>query len=115
MDVLDEIDSRACIDPVLAADDSVRKYSEILVMLVEEDHDSFLGVDVGGDEDWDMAFGLSSIEGKADFVEAEKDEAVGDEGADYFCTMSVSQRDLQGLRTGHSWIHAGCSYSGHSW
>lgn len=97
MDVLDEIDSRAFIDSILAADDSVREYSEILVTLVEEDDDSFLGVDVGGDEDWDMGFGLRGIEGKADFVEAEGSEAVGDEGADYFCTMSVSQRDLRVL------------------
>jgi hypothetical protein len=46
LDVFDHVDCRASIDTALAADDAVREDAEVLVVLIEENNESFLGLDV---------------------------------------------------------------------
>lgn len=47
LDVLDEIDGRACVDSSFAADDAVGEDADVLRVLVEEDHDALLAFQVG--------------------------------------------------------------------
>jgi hypothetical protein len=85
LDVFDEVDRRALVDSAFAADDAVREDAEVLIVFVEEDDDSLFGLDVGGDEDWEVGLGFFGVEGQTNLVETERGEAIGDDGADCFC------------------------------
>jgi hypothetical protein len=85
LDVFDKVDGRAFIDPTSAADDAMSEYAEVLIVLVEEDDDSLLSLDVGGDEDGEVGLGFFGTEGETDLVEVEGSEAVGNDVADCFC------------------------------
>ena len=98
LDVFGHVDVRTSIDSALAADDAVREDAEILVVLVEEDDDAFLGLNICRNEDWDIGIGFFGIEGESDLGEAEGGEAVRDDSADCFC---LKLRDWR--------VEAGCS------
>ena len=84
LDILDEVDRRTLVNSSLASDDTMSEDAKILGMFVEEDNDSFLVLEVGGDEDGDMRFGLPCAEGQPNLFKADILETLSYDFAD--CT-----------------------------
>lgn len=59
--------------------------TKVILVLVEENDDSFLGLEIGGNEDGDIGGGFWGVEGEAYFGEVVGGEAIGDNFADCFC------------------------------
>lgn len=89
LNVFNEVNNRSLIDTPLAADYTMRKDSQILVGLVEEDNNTLLSGKAGGNEDREIRLAFLRVQGNAYLREAKGDEAIRDDFSDDLLDMSA--------------------------
>ena len=90
------------VDSTFAPDDAMSEDAEVLVVFVEENNNSLLGLDVSGNEDWEAGLSFFGVEGKTKIVEPEGYEAIRDDGTDCSCSRMSYREWLEKKVTGHS-------------
>jgi len=77
----------------------MRENSEVLILLIEEDDDPLLGLNVGGDEDWDMSVGFFCTEREENFLKAKLFKTImNDSFTCFFLEVSFSSGVLVAFR-----------------
>jgi hypothetical protein len=94
LDVLDKVDGRTLLDSFLTSNDSVSEDTKVLSVFVEEDDNSLLIFEVGGDEDGDIGFAFLGTEGKSNLFKTELFETFSYDIADNTYIVSRLAVDL---------------------